>query len=269
MKAFLIDITKCNGCYSCQLACKDEHVGNDWTPYARPQPDTGQFWLKMNETVRGTIPKVKIAYQATLCMHCDKAPCMSACRFKGGIYKRHDGLVIINPQKCTGCKNCVDACPYGAIYFNEDLNLAQKCTGCAHLIDRGWKEPRCVDICPTSAIRFEEESELPELISQAEVLRPELGAQPRVFYLNLPMRFVAGTVYNPAKEEVVISANCTLTDLKNGRKYNMLTDGFGDFWFEGLEVSNFSLEIVSDGKTKIIDAIDTRKDVNLGDIPIS
>jgi tetrathionate reductase subunit B len=266
MKAFLIDISKCNGCYSCQLACKDEHVGNDWTPYARPQPDTGQFWLKINETVRGTIPKVKVAYQAALCMHCDNAPCISACKVKGGIYKRHDGLVIINPGKCTGCKNCVDACPYGAIYFNEDLNLAQKCTGCAHLIDRGWKEPRCVDICPSKAISFAEESELAEGIGHAEVLRPELGSLPRVFYLNLPKRFVAGTVYDPVKEEVVIGAACTLTDLKSGRKYSMKTDGFGDFWFEGVEVSQYSLKIASGDKIKNIAVINTEKDVNLGDV---
>jgi len=58
MKAFVIDVSICNGCYCCQIACKDEHVGNDWTPIAKPQPDTGQFWLKQNEFVRGTVPKV-------------------------------------------------------------------------------------------------------------------------------------------------------------------------------------------------------------------
>jgi tetrathionate reductase subunit B len=268
MKVFVIDISKCNGCYSCQLACKDEHAGNDWTPYARPQPDTGQFWLKMNEHERGTVPKVKVAYRAALCMHCDNAPCMAACKVKGGIYKRHDGLVIINPQKCTGCRICLDACPYGAIYFNADLNLAQKCTGCAHLIDRGWKEPRCVDICPTGALRFAEESEFAGLTSRAEVLKPECGAKPRVFYLNLPKRFVAGTVYDPVREEVVVAANCTLTDLKSGQKQSTKTDGFGDFWFEGVEVGIYSLEITGLDKTKIIASIDTEKDVNLGDIAL-
>jgi tetrathionate reductase subunit B len=268
MKAFVIDVSKCNGCYSCQLACKDEHVGNDWTPYAKPQPDTGQFWLKINETVRGSVPRVKVAYRAVLCMHCHEAPCISACSAKGGIYKRHDGLVIINPKKCTGCRNCVDSCPYGAIYFNEDLNLAQKCTGCAHLLDRGWKEPRCVDMCPTKALRFAEDSELAGSISKAEVLLPESGAQPRVHYLNLPKRFVAGTVYDPLKEEVVIGANCTLTDSLSGQKYNLRTDGFGDFWFEGVEVGEYSLEIGMGDKIKTIDGIDTENDVNLGDIPI-
>ena len=72
MKVFVFDTSICNGCYCCQIACKDEHCGNDWTPYAKPQPETGQFWLKLSEYVRGTIPKVKVHYVATLCNHCDE-----------------------------------------------------------------------------------------------------------------------------------------------------------------------------------------------------
>ncbi len=268
MKAFVIDVSICNGCYCCQISCKDEHVGNDWTPYAKPQPDTGQFWLKQNEFVRGTVPKVKVSYRPVLCMHCDDAPCMPACPIEGAIYKREDGLVIIDPVKCTGCKNCVDSCPYGVIYFNEDLNIAQKCTGCAHLLDNGWTVPRCADVCPTEALKFGEESELKELIGKAEVLNPEYKAKPRVYYLNLPRKFVAGTVYDPKEKEVIIGATCTLTG-SGGKKSTAATDEFGDFWFEGLDVGKYSLEIKSDGKVKKIDGISTEKDVNLGDIPLS
>jgi Fe-S-cluster-containing dehydrogenase component len=267
VKAFVIDVARCNGCYSCQVACKDEHCGNDWTPYARPQPDTGQFWLKMEETTRGTVPKVRVAYRPVLCMHCADAPCIPACPVKGGIYRRHDGLVVINPGKCTGCRSCVGACPYGAIYFNDDLNTAQKCTGCAHLLDRGWKEPRCVDVCPTGAIRFGEASELAEPIGRAEVLKPECGARPRVYYLNLPGKFVAGTVYDPVKEEVITGAKCTLTDTATGENFTATTDGFGDFWFEDLGESSFSLRIESNGKARTIGPVSTEKDVNLGDLP--
>ncbi len=269
MKAFCIDVSKCNGCYNCQIACKDEHVGNDWTPYAKPQPDTGQFWLKINEFIRGTVPKVKMHYVPRICMHCANAPCMPACNVKGALYRRDDGLVIIDPVKCTGCKNCVDSCPYGVIYYNEDLNIAQKCTGCAHLLDRGWKEPRCADACPTEAIMFGEESEFSTSISKAEVLHPEFKTNPRVYYLKIPKKFVAGTVYDPVDEEVVIGASCILTDSDNGDKFNATTDGFGDFWFEGLGVSRFSLRIEGNGKTKTIDKISTEQDVNLGDIPLT
>jgi len=113
VKVFVFDVAKCSGCYCCQVACKDEHCGNDWMPYARPQPETGQFWLKLDEYVRGTIPKVKVDYIPNMCMHCDDAPCIPACPNEA-ISKRDDGLVIIDPKKCTGSQLCIDACPYGA-----------------------------------------------------------------------------------------------------------------------------------------------------------
>ena len=98
MKALVIDINKCNGCYNCQIACKDEHVENDWTPYAKPQPDTGQFWMRLTEMTRGTVPKVKITYLPTLCRHCDAAPCIQTCK-PSAIFKRNDGTVLIDPAK--------------------------------------------------------------------------------------------------------------------------------------------------------------------------
>jgi tetrathionate reductase subunit B len=76
MNTFIIDVSICNGCCCCQIACKDEHVGNDWIPYAnKPQPDTRQFWLKMNKFIRGMVPKIKMNYIPVLCMHC------SACQY--------------------------------------------------------------------------------------------------------------------------------------------------------------------------------------------
>jgi sulfite dehydrogenase (quinone) subunit SoeB len=269
MKVFVFDASKCNGCHSCQVACKDEHVGNDWMPYAKPQPVTGQFWYKLNEQVRGSIPKVKVAYVPTLCMHCDDAPCIPACP-STAISQREDGLVWIDPAKCTGSQLCMDACPYGAISFNQGLKLAQKCTGCAHLLDRGWPitEPRCVDACITGALVFGEEADLKDLIAKAEVLEPKFGDPPkvRVYYLNLPKRFVAGTVYDPATQEVVIGANLTLSGDGNA---TATTDEFGDFWFEGLKVGNFSLKIEAAGKTKTMSDISTEKDINLGDIALT
>ena len=113
-KVLVIDIDKCNGCYNCQISCKDEHVGNDWSPIAKPQPDTGQFWNKVTDYVRGSVPKVKMSYLHSICQHCDAAPCIESCSVKA-IYKRDDGIVIIDPEKCRGQRSCVEACPYGAI----------------------------------------------------------------------------------------------------------------------------------------------------------
>jgi tetrathionate reductase subunit B len=264
-KVFVVDVGICNGCYCCQIACKDEHVANDWSPVARPQPETGQFWCKMTEHIRGTVPKVKMHYIPLLCMHCDKPICLEVCP-EGAIQKREDGLVALDPAKCTGCKDCMTACPYGAIYFNDELLVAQKCTGCSHLLDNGWHEPRCVDACPTGALKFGEEAEFQEMIGQAEVLLPEAGAKPRVFYLNIPRKFVAGTVYDPVAKEVLIGATCTLTDLKSGKQLETVTDGFGDFWFDRLDVGAFSLEIASADKSMTLNSISTEKDVNLGDL---
>ena len=269
-KVFIIDLSICNGCYCCQFMCKDEHAGNDWTPIAKPQPEVGQFWVKLEEKVRGTVPKVKVAYRPHMCMHCDAAPCMDACRVDGAKYKRDDGLVIIDPVKCTGCRNCVDACPYNAIYFNEDLNIAQKCTGCAHLLDNGWSEPRCADACPTLALRLMDEDDAKELISKAEVWKPELKdkVKPRVYYLNVPKKFIAGTIYEPVEEEVYIGAECILTG-PDGKKYSVATNNYGDFWFEGLPDGKFKLEINAGGKITVFDDLDTTgADINLGDIAI-
>jgi len=266
-KVMIIDVAICNGCYNCQIACKDEHVGNDWTPYAKPQPDTGQFWTKVEEIVRGTVPKVKMAYMHSICQHCDDAPCIKACPEKA-IYKRDkDGIVIIDPTKCRGSRLCVDACPYGVIYYNWDLNLAQKCTFCAHLIDRGWKDTRCSDACPTGAFTFGEEEDLKDKIAKAEILLPEQKTKPRVYYLNIPRKFIAGAVYDPEEDECLEGVAATLVNDKTGEKFSTKTDNFGDFWFEKLDVGDYTLTLK---KTSFypyeVKCISTEKDVNLGDI---
>jgi len=270
MKCFVIDLNVCMGCHNCQIACKDEHCDNDWSPYAKPQPMSGQFWLRIDQTVRGTVPKVKVSYLPRLCMHCDDAPCMKTCAVDGAVYKRQDGLVLIDPEKCTGCGDCVDSCPYDVIYSNDKSHIAQKCTGCAHLLDDNWTEPRCVDSCPTDAISFGEESDLKDLIAKAEVLKPETMTRPRVYYIGVPRKFVAGTVYDPVLKEVIIDAKCTLIDMDGRNALTVNTDNFGDFWFNDLKDNRlFTLTIEKAGKTKTVESISTETDVNLGDIAFS
>jgi tetrathionate reductase subunit B len=266
MKAFVIDVKECCGCYSCQIVCKDEHCGNDWTPYAKPQPETGHFWGKLNEYERGQVPQVKVAHVFVPCQHCQDAPCIDACPVEGGIYTRDDGLVIIDPKKCTGCQLCINACPYGCIFYNAQLQLAQKCTGCAHLVDRkAVFAPRCADACPHEAIKFGEESELD--LSGTETLHPEYNLTTRVHYKNLPKRFIAGTAYTPSDNEVAIGATCTLTG--EGGPYTETTDDFGDFWFEGLPAADFTLTIEKDGKTATMAVSTIEEDKGLGGIALS
>jgi len=267
-KVFLIDTTECNGCYSCQIGCKDEHVANDWSPIAKPQPEIDHFWFKLHQKVRGTVPKVKVAYRPQMCMHCDNPSCMKACP-NDAIYKRDDGLVIIDPAKCKGCRNCLEACGYGSIYFNKDLNIAQKCTGCAHLLDGGWKETRCSDNCPTVCIRVvdEDTAEAKDFIANSEILKPELGTKPRVYYKGLPKKFIAGTLFDPVADEVYIGADCKLTGA--GKSIDVKTDAFGDFWFEGIADGVYKLEVKANGKSKVFDGLDTTElDLNLGDIAL-
>jgi len=268
-KALIINYDICNGCYNCQVACKDEHVGNDWTPYAKPQPATGQFWMKITDMVRGTVPKVRVTYLHDICQHCDEAPCIPVCKAQA-IYKRDDGIVVIDPDKCRGHRNCLSACPYGVIYFNWDLNMAQKCTMCAHLLDAGWKEPRCVDACPTGALKFGEEEDLKDEIGKSEILHPEFEAKPRVYYVGLPKSFVAGAVYSLEEDECVQDAVATLTDSGTGETFTAKTDNFGDFWFEDMKVDHtYSLRIEKDGYCpQEIHDIRTEKDINVGDIEL-
>lgn len=265
-KVFLFNAAKCTGCYNCQLACKDEHVGNDWTPYAAAQPKTGQFWCKVNERTCGTIPKVKVFYLPTLCNHCKNPACVKAAK-DGAVYQREDGLVIIDPVKAKGQKQIVDSCPYGAIYWNEEMQLPQKCTGCAHLLDGGAKLPRCVEACPTDALRFGEEEEFQEELKGAEALHPEYGLSPRVHYRNLPGQFIAATVYDPVEKEVIIGAKCHLAE--EAKTWDTVTDDFGDFWFKDLPVSTFTLILSAPGyERKTISGIRTEECVNLGDIAL-
>ena len=154
MKAFLIDVAKCNGCHNCQISCKDEHCGTSWLPYAAEQPMTGQFWCKVEEKVRGTVPVVRINYVPFIGAQNEAikeyAPEV--------LMEREDGLVVIDPEKAVGRKDLAEK--FEGVYWNEELQLPQGCTGCAHLLDDGWTVPRCVDACCTNAIQFGEESEL-------------------------------------------------------------------------------------------------------------
>jgi len=226
--------------------------------------------MNIVERERGQYPKVKVASIPVTCMHCDDAPCVA--KAKGGaVYKRKDGIVIIDPVKAKGQKQIVDACPYGVVFWNKEESVPQKCTMCAHLLDRGWKEPRCAEACPTGALIFgdldDAASEVAKALEQgqAEVLYPEKGVRARTRYIGLPRKFVAGTVQLADVNECAESA--TVTIRAEGFERIAVTNVFGDFEFEGLaDDTKFAVLIEKAGyKPQTLTAV-TDRDVYLGKI---
>ena len=246
----------------------DVHVGNDWAPYAAPQPDTGQFWIKVGERVHGSTPKVRLAYTPVLCNHCATPACVEAAT-DGAAYRREDGLVIIDPVKAKGQRAIVEACPYGAVYWNEELRVPQKCTGCAHLLDDGWDEPRCVEACATDALRWVDEKEIAANFPDAAPLDDRGSCGPRVYYRRAMKPFVAGTLFDPVSQEVIVGARATLLDAAGELVLGGETDGFGDFWLKGLDEGAYTLRLDADGyETCVQEVVVGPESVNVGDVPL-
>ena len=248
----IIDVARCNNCNNCFLANKDEHVDNDFPGYAAPQPRHGHRWIDILRRERGRAPMVDVAYLPTLCNHCDDAPCVNASR-DGAVYKRPDGIVIIDPQKAAGKKEIVGSCPYGAIWWNEERQVAQTWIFDAHLLDQGWQEPRCAQVCPTAAIRSlkAEDSEMQGVAeSEAlEVLHPEFGTKPRVYYKNLyryTKCFIGGSVAVERNGVVdcLEGADVTLS-IAGAQLAQQRTDNYGDFKFDRLnkDSGTYAIEI--------------------------
>lgn len=266
MKTILFDASLCNGCYGCQMACKDEHCGNDWSPIAAEQPTTGQFWCRVEQTTRGKIPEIKVQYQPVMCGHCENAACMEAAT-DNAVYRRDDGLVIIDPVKAKGQKAIADACPAGAVYYNEALDIPQKCTGCAHLLDDGWTIPRCVDVCATGALTYIDEEDVPE----SAYPMPAAGElSPHVYYMNIPKRWVYGVLVDRTINEVIVGATVRLTDAEGNEVASVETDEFGEFRFKELDEAAYTVRAKVDGYEDVSLAADTtEEDVVLGDIFLS
>ena len=157
----------------------------------------------------------------------------------GAVYRREDGIVIIDPEKAKGQKDIVNACPYRVIFWNEELELPQKCTMCAHRLDEGEKEPRCVEACPTGALVFGDLDD-PQRRSPSCVAEPEdRGLPPRVRHQP------AGQVRrhpqalrgrrSGARRRRRVRRGRQVTLEGDGVKRETTSDSFGDFEFEGLE----------------------------------
>jgi hypothetical protein len=168
---------------------------------------------------------------------------------------------------------CLSACPYeNVIYFNDDLNIAQKCTFCAHLIDRGWTETRCSDACPTGAFTFGDDSDpaIAAKMASAQLLKPELPTRPRVYYLNLPQKWIAGAVFDPQADECLEGVTVTATSAATGEKLSAVTDNYGDFWLKGLPDGTYTLLFEKAGcLAKKLGPVDAAAaDQNVGDVEL-
>jgi Fe-S-cluster-containing dehydrogenase component len=269
--SLLIDVTKCTGCYNCFLACRDEYYGNDYGPYSAPQPLDGQFWMQVREVERGSYPKPKVDYVPTPCMHCEDAPCIDAAAGEA-VYRRQDGIVIIDPRKAKGQRQIASACPYRVVFWNAELQIPQKCTLCAHRLDEGVQEPRCVEACPTEALLFgdleDPDSEIAKAsaASKTEAYHPEYGVAPAVKYVGLPKRFVTGEVVRrDMLGECAEGVKVTLEG--GGLDLETRSDSFGDFEFDGLEKNtDYRVGIELDGYAAMVIEVYTQTDVDLGQI---
>jgi Fe-S-cluster-containing dehydrogenase component/formate-dependent nitrite reductase membrane component NrfD len=173
--AKLVDQTRCIGCHACSTACKSENqvplgVHRTYVKYV----DVGRF------------PQARRAFQVTRCNQCAEPPCVYACP-TSAMHQRPDGIVDFDKRVCIGCKACIAACPYDAIFINPDDHSAEKCNFCAQRLDVGL-EPACVVVCPTEAIVVGDLNDGASRVSEAvgreavAVRRPEKATRPKLFY---------------------------------------------------------------------------------------
>lgn len=250
----IVDVAKCDNCRGCFLAVKDEHTGNDFPGYAAAQPAQGHNWLDIRRRERGRMPLVEAHFMPVMCNHCDDAPCMKAAK-DGAIRKREDGIVIIDPVKAKGQKQIVEACPYGAISWNEEKQLPQAWIFDAHLLDEGWKQTRAEQVCPTGVFRSEkvEDAEMARMAAAEglEVLKPELGTKPRVYYKNLHLMtkcFVGGSVVKMVNGVEECAEGAEVVVSRNGQEIGRATtDAFGEWKVDRLDPGSQGWQVEATG----------------------
>jgi len=175
---FVIDHTRCIGCHACTVACKSEN-----------NVPVGDFrtWVKYTES--GTFPSVRRGFSVLRCNQCSEAPCVEICPVTA-LDKHENGIVDVDPDVCIGCKACTHACPYDAIYINDDTGIAEKCHFCEHRTERGLA-PACAVVCPTEAIipgDFHDPESRVSVLNQEHdlsVRKPEAGTRPNVRYIGV------------------------------------------------------------------------------------
>jgi tetrathionate reductase subunit B len=180
-----IDLERCVGCHACSVACKVENsvsLGNFRTKV--------YYYDHHGKDAVGK-PTYKRAFMPTLCMHCEDAPCLKACP-TNSISRGADGVVRIDPNTCDSSKDCIAACPYGAIHTDPVADVADKCDWCSHRLEVGM-QPACVEVCPAEVYAFGDLNDPNSKVSQMHakhgsqltVLKPEQGTKPSVKYRGI------------------------------------------------------------------------------------
>lgn len=174
---FVIDNRMCIGCHACTVACKSEH-----------NVPLGVNRTHVKYIEKGEFPNNTREFSVHRCNHCEAAPCVEICPTTA-MHTRADGIVDFDSDRCIGCKSCMQACPYDALYIDPDTNTAAKCNYCAHRIDGGY-EPACVIVCPVEAIISgdldDSNSKISQLVAKESVVvrKPEKGTKPNLYYIN-------------------------------------------------------------------------------------
>jgi Fe-S-cluster-containing dehydrogenase component len=164
---------RCIGCNACSISCKDR----------AGLPDELDL-LRVERNESGKYPKVEMFYRVTHCFHCDKAPCVEACKV-GAIYKNEDGFVLLDKVKCIGCGSCSDVCPFESII--ESGNIFMKCDGCYDEVAKGL-DPTCVRACLTRALSFKTLDEM-KMIDRLEEDFQDYGIEPAVIHLKREKKY--------------------------------------------------------------------------------
>ena len=265
MKKFnmIVDVAKCNNCYNCFVGAKDEYVGNEYKGYTAPQPLHEHQWVDIKRAEGGQFPMVEAQFRPEMCNHCDDAPCMKVAK-DGAITKRDDGIVIIDPVKSKGQKQIVDACPYQAVFWNEELEIPQAWPFDAHLLDNGWDKTKIESCCPTEALQSVKvtDEQMQKLAKDESLatLAPKDGAKPRIYYKNdhvFRNVFVGGTVATQKDGIEDCVAGAKVTVLKAGQEIGQgETDAYGDFKIGRFDkgLGQISVQIEYAGSTQSIDA---------------
>ena len=274
----IVDVAKCTNCNCCTLANQDEHVGNEFPGYSAPMPKHGHRWIDILTRERGSGPLTDVAYLPVMCQHCDDAPCIKAAK-NGAITKRADGIVHIDPVKAKGQKAIADACPYGAVRWNEELQLPQHWFFDAHLLDRGWKEPRCVQVCATGALKSVKvtDEEMAAIKSREGLreLQPELATKPRVHYKNLGRythEFVGGTIIKTVNGVTDCVADAKIKLERSGAVVGeAVTDNYGEFKIDGLEPDSGRYRVVIEVAGRVAKQLDVevKKSIYVGRIELA